>query len=547
MLKTPTQFERISATALTTIRAGLLQDDFVYRVSWDELLRYFLSHFLGDDAQKMSVADLRAAYMELPGADTGGSVIFRRHGESPHKKTWRVPDEPREFAQFIARTFLRLKELPRATLARLYAQASDDLRDIDRNIKECYRLVGAVSGESRPDEAATEHQSWAQVHKYYLQQNETARQEIVHFLAHEIKQKTLAISQNVFGFHFLSYTYPYREDPSSFDPDDYSDVANKFSSEPLDVFYNWTTLYRDDQEAFFIKLDGYLERNNVLDDLRGAMDTHHRLHARKSVLKAAFDAYEAGSWEVFATLVVVQIEGLVLDYCEDLGVQPTELARSSLPAKAHAILRHKGYFSDFPYYAYRLPVLRNHLAHGRPLSATAQRDARLLLLDLAAVVKLVQDPDLLVNQCVQLLRPSGTFSSLDDTRRALLAHALFELGVQAPPQFYGLDGAWNGLMARLNTSEMISFARNVASFNDPEAAPDPELSLFKSLIILMVRRTENKDPWRDLLRTPPLSGVPASERKFDRSAWETFRNWIESHNVTTQHTIEPDGRKAPAG
>src|SRR5690606_36639014 len=107
----------------------------------------------------------------------------------------------------------------------------------------------------------------------------------------------------------------------------YSDVTNKFLSEDVHQARAWAALYHRDPPAFFGQLDKFLVERNVLPNLRAALDSHHRFHARSAVLKTALEAYHSESWDVFATLAIIQIEGLFLDYCEDLGVDEAELAR----------------------------------------------------------------------------------------------------------------------------------------------------------------------------------------------------------------------------
>ncbi len=544
------RFQRFSGSALSAVRHEVLNSDIIYRLTWDGIARYALSFFIEGDVQTMSTADLRAAYMVVPGAYT--KPLARLVGSSEALSLPStvsadfVPQEAHEFTQFIARHLLLLRELPCNVLARLYSEASDDLRTIHHNIEACKkcmrangvahraahsqsRVPGAGSCRDTPhNEFLSDTQSWSKVYDYYLKRNEAARNEIVNFLTHDINQAAIRIAATSFDF---DYRYPFRLSPLSFDPAGYSDVANKFADEDPDNDQEWKRLYREDPEEFFVRLDTFLQEQDPIRELRQATMTHHRLHARRQLLGAAASAFESGEWDVFATLAVIQLEGLFLDYCEDLGVGPDELAQATLPSKVQAVQQRQGSFSHFPYYAYRLPVVRNGLAHGRMIGSNPERQAKLLLLDLRMMVPLMQSPELLVNQAVGIAKAASLDSSPFELGRSiLLVQALRQLGLVTVPSFYLVDQTWSALSERLDDPNTIAFVEDITSSTDRSHQARAALPLMRNLIERLLERPRAADDWQRLLRTPTLAEVATSRDKLDRVTWSRLRDWIQSHS-----------------
>ena len=545
------KFSQASRSALRTIQSRLLQHERLFHFDWIDIARFVLSHFSAEPVTLLSVSELRSLYMTLPGALTKPLRTVPSGSETPeppndHTAPF-VPLDPVAFAQFLARYSVHLVALPREVLARLYSEASDDLRAIQTNIETCRTLRDkhrAVTPKSRSPiqnrhsrqsetHADEDHQqysddeSWAQVYKFFLEENHRAQSEILDFLATGIKSRALGLAQNPVWGAAYPHPYSYRESPISFDPAAYSDVANKFDFDHAYDPTEWLQKYRDDTNMFFQELDGFLEDCNAVAYVLDSITEHHRAHARGTLLRAALDAYHTQNWDVFATLAVVQIEGLFLDYCEDLGVPPKELARSTLPAKVQAILRHNGSFAHYPFYAYRLPVVRNHLAHGRSLESEPDRRAKLLFLDLTAVIRLVRRPELLVNECVELAKSSDLHSG-EFAQDALLAQCFFQLEV-SPPEFYGLSTQWRALLDGLDHPATLTLVEGMVADVADSDPDDPRLAVLRVLVQSFLRRSGKKHEWQRVLGATPWNQLRIEGARYDRSSWRTIRNWVEVH------------------
>jgi hypothetical protein len=270
----------------------------------------------------------------------------------------------------------------------------------------------------------------------------------------------------------------------------------------------------------------YVRAKSPIQKMQTSVMNHHRLYARREILLAAFEAYHRSQWGVFSTLAVVQIEGLFLDYCEDLGIGATELSSSSLPRKMEAVIRRADHFSDYAYYAYRLPVTRNHLAHGRLLETDAERTAQLLLLDLRDVFGHVMDEALDVNALVDRLRGAGgTPLKIEDA----LAVAFMDHG---PPPFYALRDTWDALRALTDSDEAADrFAHLASVAREQNETGEPILAAIRRIAVNMRRKSQKKDRWISVLRA--VNAGPTDPTESNAKIFPTradFWRWIDSHS-----------------
>jgi hypothetical protein len=109
----------------------------------------------------------------------------------------------------------------------------------------------------------------------------------------------------------------------------------------------------------------YIEQHDPVGGIIALLDKHHLLNARKTVLLPALAAYRRGELALFSSAVAVQIEGIFEDACHLSGVSLDELRIATLIPKLDALLWRGHVQIDYPYYAFKFPILRNRVAHGR--------------------------------------------------------------------------------------------------------------------------------------------------------------------------------------
>jgi hypothetical protein len=244
-----------------------------------------------------------------------------------------------------------MSELPRDALLDLYEEASSDLVAIERNIEKCERKIGAIGKPARTDHDGPDRKFY----EYYRKMNIAAQDEILRVLRGGIRSEALRRSRrkiaafaNPIDFHVA---WSFRWFPESFDPDSFSELANKFGGIGIQDFQLAEHLYKTDGTGFDRFLDRYFEIHTPVQHIRDAIPTHHRLLPRKDVLEAAVGAFERNQLELFTATASLQVEGIFEDCCLDLGGEREALLTQALTSKVEATP------SDFPCSGIRSPTV----------------------------------------------------------------------------------------------------------------------------------------------------------------------------------------------
>ncbi len=60
---------------------------------------------------------------------------------------------------------------------------------------------------------------------------------------------------------------------------------------------------------------------------------------KREMLKQAIEIYKTGNIELFCQIIPLQIEGIIYDYCIELGVSSSLIERTSLDKKIEEIVK----------------------------------------------------------------------------------------------------------------------------------------------------------------------------------------------------------------
>lgn len=347
-----------------------------------------------------------------------------------------VPVEQDAFCEYVCRVYLELADVPKDELARLYRQASEDLRSLRSNIATCTTEIQAIDSRAKTGARAEDgyRKRWLD---YVMQKNQEAMDEIVVFLADGVEGLALCRSQRgLFSRAFvflqgLESPYPYRWNPRSYNADSLSDIRNKLSEVLVRDLPEWERLYRDDSEAFAAKLSAYIHDNGVDQVVLDLIGQSHHLAARREILEQGISAWRGGQPRLFATAAVLQIEGIFSDVCEAVGAPPRF---RGMVDKVELLQQRLDFLSAYEYYAFRFPAWRNQIAHGGFPNRAPDLIADLLLLDLREACAMVLSDVLPLNRVVEL-RKAVAGKKPEPRDLALLA---LSLDVEVP-EFYGLE------------------------------------------------------------------------------------------------------------
>lgn len=134
------------------------------------------------------------------------------------------------------------------------------------------------------------------------------------------------------------------------------------------------------------------------------MRDSHFLYERSEIFDVLLNSYKNDIFVIFNNMVPLQIEGLFSDYCLGIGIKPSELEISSLNGKLKHINANTPFFHLYEYYAFKFPVIRNSIAHGRMIDSSSKHLAQMLLLDLYPVCQMFVSDELPVMKSLSLLK-----------------------------------------------------------------------------------------------------------------------------------------------
>jgi hypothetical protein len=343
------------------------------------------------------------------------------------------------------------------------------LATIQENIRHCEARLAEVNRRSQRSGAGKYD---AAFYGYFRRMNEEARDEIVDVLANRIEREAVrAASVRLFrGMIDFHVPWAFRWHPDRYSAESYSEIAHAFLELPLRRFHRVQELHREGHwDDFDEALRDYIESQRVADSIRKMVGEHHLLAARKDVLVPALGAYDRAEYALFTSAAAIQVEGIFGDACALSEISVEKLRTATLVPKVEALHRANDTLIDYPYYAFRFPVLRNHVAHGHLPPGDLERTARLLLLDLQDVCRVVIKHPSAPNALVRFLRKAREEQPTvaDAVEFAVL---VAEVDSQQPLPFYGLSGAYDEWKGRLSDAALWTFLEGFASSEDEEVA-----------------------------------------------------------------------------
>lgn len=405
-----------------------------------------------------------------------------------------IPTDEHDFAIWLRKEILWLSQLPRDAMFDLYREASEDLATIELNIERCQRENTAIGKRPKTDHDGLDEK----LYEYYRRMNSAARDEILQVLRGGLENEALRRSERrfehllpAFDFHVA---WSFRWFTDRFNPESISDLANKFGGLAITDLEQAEQLFKTDLAQFDVFLDQYFEIHSPVRHVREVIPKHHRLVPRKKVLEAALGAFERGEFDLFTATTALQVEGIFEDCCLDLGVKQEDLLIQTLVPKLDALKRAGGRLTDYAYYAFRFPIVRNRIAHGRVLPGDGARTARLLLLDLLDVCDILRSLPLVTNRAVQLLEsiPRG-----EPTMKDLVKFAsLIEPHGRIPPldPCYQLAELLAQMEASIQSQAFWTFLSSLAELTFPNLH-----SGIKKIAIALKNAPNSRS--KDLLRT----------------------------------------------
>lgn len=363
------------------------------------------------DLAKWFVAEL----LDLP-PQTSSEVLaaeFRKE-----KSGTNFPINDAEFWGEISSFYLGLKSEPRDALVKLSLDVSEDLRSIDEHVRyiesESARLKSIKAANGRlpaPD------RYYSLQLDYYKNKNLIAREEIVQFMARDIRRKAFskACESGLSAMQILGLQdrpYPYSSKPflvvaSRYDVRGLGELSNKFMDLPASTYREVVDLHESSIEEFyeFSKryIDGIPGQRSVREKILDLVERSHILNRRRRIIETMLNHFDAEDYMSFVSIAPLQVEGIFADVCRELGINEARLDISSLNDKLEHIDGEMNSFLFYEYYAFKFPVLRNLVAHGGLVDDDLTRTSISLLLDFLPVCELAVSDELPINRKRKLM------------------------------------------------------------------------------------------------------------------------------------------------
>jgi hypothetical protein len=291
--------------------------------------------------------------------------------------------------------------------------------------------------------------------------NEDARTEIIGVLTDRDRLRRIALNTSYTAHRTYKalFYYPvwlFRLNARFFDPAAFSSIRHAFLGLPIRELRDIERLYREsDKTPFDQYLERYIEAANPTENIRRFVREHHLLAGRKSILLPVLEAYERNEYALFIGAATTQIEGIIEDACVLSGISLETLRLGSIVSKLDELVKDISVQIDYAYYAFKFPVVRNRIAHGRMLP-TNMRDIHLLLLDLYDCCRMVRNHPGASNALVELLqRVKPDMVTLADVVEFAIIFA--ETNGERPNDFYGLDREFEELTLLLDNQALWDF------------------------------------------------------------------------------------------
>lgn len=436
---------RLTGATVATVRDSLRKGNLIFRLDDDGIARHFAQAFSHDNVWQLDWAQVRDVIANLDGCPD-------------------VPEDLAVFPGWVRKELLEFEYLPRKKLAELYDWASEDLGTIEANIRFCEAQIATV--EARKPKTETD-ESDIRFYQHFIKLNREARDEIIDVLTHHIHREALSAAYGPLFPFDMRVPWDFRWFPDRYDARMYSPIRHAFLELPILKCHAVQLLYAaENWQEFDQVLVSYIADTKPADRIKWMLTEHHLLARRKTVIEPALDAYKRGELALFASAVAVQIEGIFEDACHLSGVSLEELRTATLIPKLDALIRKSDVRIDYAYYAFKFPILRNRVAHGRLLEPGIERTAALLLLDLADACHVVQSHPAAINAIVPLLRSIASPPSIAEILKFAMLYAQSD-GVR-PDNFYGVDETFDQLVLLLDTQILWDFLERLVDSNKDE-------------------------------------------------------------------------------
>ncbi|WP_415880695.1 hypothetical protein [Methylomonas sp. TEB] len=348
--------------------------------------------------------------------------------ESTYKAcSWRknIPADSESFWNFVEKEYLDLEVEPKTKFTELAIRVNEDLIALAENLSYIKKELDSLEQKKMKDgRLAADERYYRNQLEYFEKKNLVAKDEIVDFMTHKIKQHAIDkasvqrlpfVSMGLSLFGDSPYAFGRRARWVLADPYDVCSLnvySNKFMDLPVSDYRALVKECKSSPEKFKRYATDYIngasgEFPSIREKLADLVQKSHILFDRKQVIETMLRHFDEKDYISFVSMAPLQIEGIFADICREIGVSEKQLDISSLNDKLQHIDERIRRFFFFEYYAFLFPVLRNQVAHGGLVDGEFEDTALHLMLDLLPVCELTVSEELPVMHALKILKEAS--------------------------------------------------------------------------------------------------------------------------------------------
>lgn len=369
----------------------LIDNDLFFRVNKNVLARHFLNDVLEIDVFQLSKEE-----------------VSKKICEKFSYKLESLPHEEEELYQFVAYRIMKIREdtEPYEQFNHEVFRVMEDLRKINSMIQEY---------QSKQEDKDIDRYV-KKKYEYLVVKLSKAKDEICEYMTEKIKlcvykevkdwDQIFDLSRSGSFNEMLPVRYPFRDREEEYEMSVFAGLNYKFNFLGIMEQHELKCLYNSNKiEKFNALVDRHIVTHEIDNKILSLIEENHVLNKR-SMLKQAIEIYKQGRMELFCQIIPLQIEGIIYDYCIELGVSSASIERTSLDKKIEEIVKKDRWFQCHEYFKYDFIELRNTAAHGRLHENINFKDtANMLILDLMYLCGILNNSNaLVVNRMRKLIK-----------------------------------------------------------------------------------------------------------------------------------------------
>ena len=196
----------------------------------------------------------------------------------------------------------------------------------------------------------------------------------------------------------------------------------------------YVSLHGSNPEEYDNRIDKIVSQNNCIQFIAEKVSGTYHLFHRKELFNTLVSLYNAGEYQSYIALAVIQLEGIFYDCCTILNQREAKQNFGTLIEKVDKVFSQNRVTKQalYPHYAFTIPNLRNEIAHkGFSAESNLYHQANELTLDLYTVVywccKLEQDKFYTIFQAYEESVEAGISSNRYDRQVLTTLFSCYQL------------------------------------------------------------------------------------------------------------------------